>query len=59
MFFIPLLGTVNSGKSTILNGLIGYNILPAKKKECTKKGILISSYKSSLNYIKINSLNLK
>ena len=41
VIYIPLLGLSNAGKSTILNGLIGYNILPAKKKECTKKGILI------------------
>lgn len=37
VIYIPLLGLSNAGKSTILNGLIGYNILPAKKKECTKK----------------------
>ena len=42
MFFIPLLGTVNSGKSTILNGLIGYNLLPTKKGECSKRGILVN-----------------
>ena len=31
----------NAGKSTILNGLLGYSILPAQKNEYTKKGILI------------------
>ena len=41
LIYIPLLGVSNAGKSTILNGLIGYSILPAKKTECTKKGILI------------------
>ena len=41
LIYIPLLGVSNAGKSTILNGLIGYSILPAKKNECTKKGILI------------------
>ena len=41
VIYIPLLGLSNAGKSTILNGLIGFNILPAKQTECTKKGILI------------------
>ena len=41
VIYIPLLGLSNAGKSTILNGLIGFKILPAKKTECTKKGILI------------------
>ena len=38
MFFIPLLGAINSGKSTILNCLIGCNILP----KSTKRGILVN-----------------
>ena len=46
MIYIPLLGLSNAGKSTILNGLIGINILPAQKKECTKKGILIRYWKN-------------
>ena len=41
LIYIPLFGESNAGKSTILNGLIGYSILPAQKNECTKKGILI------------------
>ena len=41
LIYIPLFGETNAGKSTILNGLIGYSILPAQKNECTKKGILI------------------
>ena len=41
MFYIPLIGVYNSGKSTILNDIIGYNLLPTKQGECTKKGILI------------------
>jgi len=40
-FYIPLLGLSNSGKSTVLNSIIGTSILPTKKAECTKKGILI------------------
>ena len=41
LFHIPLLGLSNAGKSTILNDLIGCNILPVEQKECTQKGILI------------------
>ena len=43
-FYIPLIGVYNSGKSTILNNLIGYNLLPVKSGECTKKGILIVNW---------------
>ena len=42
--YIPLLGVSNAGKSTILNGIIGYRILPAQKNECTKKGIIIKHW---------------
>ena len=38
--FIPFLGPSNSGKTTILNGIIGRNILPTNL--CTKRGIIIS-----------------
>ena len=41
VIFIPFLGEVNSGKSTIINGIIGENILPTGLKECTKRGIII------------------
>ncbi len=47
-----MLGVSNAGKSTILNGLIGYNILPAKKKECTKKGILIRYWENDYPVIR-------
>ena len=36
-----MLGVSNTGKSIILNGIIGCRLLPAQKNECTKKGILI------------------
>ena len=39
--FITFLGVSNSGKSTILNGINGRNILPTNLSECTKRGILI------------------
>ena len=41
VIFIPFLGPSNAGKSTIINGLIGKDILPTKLNECTKRGILI------------------
>ena len=40
--YIPFLGLYNSGKSTIINGIIGQEILPIASNECTKKGIIIS-----------------
>ena len=43
-FYIPFLGVSNAGKSTILDALIGYPLLPAHKNECTKKGILIKHW---------------
>lgn len=43
-FYIPLLGLSNAGKSTILNDLIGYDLLPVKEGQCTKKGILINHW---------------
>ena len=39
--YIPFLGPSSSGKSTILNTLIGFKLLPTHKNICTKKGILI------------------
>ena len=41
VIFIPFLGPSNAGKSTIINGIIGKDILPTKLNECTKRGILI------------------
>ena len=41
VIFIPFLGEINSGKSTIINGIIGDDILPTGLKECTKRGIII------------------
>lgn len=39
--FIPKLGDSSIGKSDIINGIIGENILPADQNECTKKVIII------------------
>ena len=41
VIFIPFLGPSNTGKSTIINGIIGKEILPSDLNECTKRGILI------------------
>ena len=40
--YIPFLGPSNSGKSTLLNAIIGKDILQMYGEECTKKGIIIS-----------------
>ena len=40
-FYIPLIGLNNSGKSTIINNLIGYKLLPSSLGETTRTGILI------------------
>jgi hypothetical protein len=39
--FIPFLGPINSGKSTIINGIIGKDLLPTGYNKCTKRGIII------------------
>ena len=41
VIFIPFLGPSNAGKTTIINGIIGEDILPADLNECTKRGIII------------------
>jgi hypothetical protein len=41
VIFIPFLGGSNAGKTTIINGIIGKDILPTAMKECTKRGIII------------------
>ena len=41
VIFIPFLGPSNAGKTTIINGIIGEEILPADLNECTKRGIII------------------
>ena len=48
---IPFLGPSNSGKSTIINSIIGKDILPSSLKECTKRGILIGYIDSDNIYL--------
>ena len=38
---IAFIGNINTGKSTILNSIIGEDILPVKETECTYRGIII------------------
>jgi predicted GTPase len=38
---ISLIGNISVGKSTVLNCIIGENILPAKETECTYRGVII------------------
>ena len=38
---IPFIGNINVGKSTVLNCIIGEDILPVNDKECTYRGIII------------------
>ena len=41
VIFIPFLGPSNAGKSSMINAIIGKDILPTKSEECTKRGIII------------------
>jgi len=38
---IAFIGNINTGKSTVLNCIIGKDILPIKETECTYRGIII------------------
>ena len=40
--YIPFLGQSNAGKTTLINGIIGKDILPTSMNECTKRGIIIN-----------------
>ena len=46
VIILPFLGPSNAGKSTIINGIIGKDILPVYRNECTKRGIIIGYSKS-------------
>jgi len=56
--YIPILGASNSGKSSIINCLLGKNILPSDSSECTRRAIIIRYLdeieKTSLYSIKFN-----
>ena len=55
--FIPFLGTSNAGKTTIINGIIGKDILPTDIGECTKRGIIIRYSNMYENEITIKKAN--
>ena len=57
--FIPFLGASNSGKTTILNGIIGRNILPTNLNECTKRGIIIRYCDSGEEETTIRKVNFE
>ena len=44
--YIPVLGPSNAGKTTLINGIIGKDILPTGMNECTKRGIIINYWNS-------------
>ena len=56
VIFIPFIGEIQSGKSTIINGIIGEEVLP---QECTKKGIIIRYFNNNENEINIRKAYLK
>ena len=41
VILIPFIGSSNAGKTTIINGIIGKEILPTDLNECTRRGIII------------------
>jgi len=60
--YIPLIGVSSSGKSTILNDIVGYKIFPESKEEFTKRGIIIQHNfdgTSKLYGVTIDSLTQK
>ena len=40
-FYIGIIGNSSTGKSSVLNNILGYDILPVNQGECTKRGIVI------------------
>ena len=59
IILIPFLGEVNSGKSTIINGIIGEDILPTGLEECTKRGIIIGYSNTEQDEIDIRNIFFK
>ena len=56
-FYFPIFGMNNVGKSTILNDLIGYDLLPVSDGITTKRGILIRYWDKE--YPEINKVVFK
>ena len=51
--YIPFVGISSAGKSSILNCLIGYNLFPESKTNCTTRGILIQ-YGEEVELYRVN-----
>ena len=45
---VAFIGNINVGKSTVLNCIIGRDILPTRETECTYRGIIISHENSNI-----------
>ena len=59
VIFIPFIGECGSGKSTIINGIIGEEVLPTGGGECTKRGIVIRYLGKKENEINIRKTYFK
>ena len=59
VIFIPFIGENGSGKSTIINGIIGEEVLPTGDQECTKRGIIIRYFNKNENEINIRKTYFK
>ena len=53
---VAFIGNMSVGKSTVLNAIIGEEILPTSQKECTYRGVILK-YNDSNNY-KLYKTNL-
>ena len=56
--YIPFIGASNTGKSTIINSIIGQEILPTDLNECTKRGIIIRYCDEGEDGIILKKVNL-
>ena len=59
VIFIPFIGEMGSGKSSIINGIIGEDVLPTGDNECTKRGIIIRYLGKNENEINIRKTYFK
>jgi len=59
VIFIPFLGPSNAGKTTIINGILGEDILPSELNECTKRGIIIRYFDDNETEINIRKTAFK
>ena len=56
--YIPFIGASNTGKSTIINSIIGQEILPTDLNACTKRGIIIRYGNEGDDRIILRKVNL-